>query len=329
MSNQKVKPNETPVEFLIHPRTISEGFTQSEFSDMSCMQRWNYRYNQLLYKPGIINFPFKVGSGFHDGMEQFYATSGKRVNIATLQFDEYDIPSLADNDALDYWNAILPVMMEAYQIYYIEDAIKWRILQIEREVDLLFEDLRFRGKIDLTLENKNGFWIADHKSSSKLNKWTVAGWDFRFQFMFYIWIMSKIETKLKLKGYIVNLVKKTELRIKKTESLPEFAQRVRQDMIAEPDKYFYRESYIISKDALLHFEKSVLGPKVTKLKYIIENPNHPLAKALMEEKNTDECQKYGGKPCDFIDICRHGSQMLSLYRTKPQKHLELGSIEEE
>ena len=190
MPKAKSKTDTAVTEPIIRPLTVAEGFTQSEFSDMSCMQRWNWRYNQMLVKPGSIPWPLRVGTGFHDAMEQFYLTGGARVNVATLQFEEYDVPSLQDHNDLTYWNAVLPMMIEAYKIYYKDDPIKYKILQVEREMDVTYRGLRLRGKIDLMLEDGDGLWISDHKSSGRLNKDVVAGWDFRFQFMFYIWLLS-------------------------------------------------------------------------------------------------------------------------------------------
>lgn len=308
---------------LIYRHTVSEGFTQSEFSEMSCFQRWNLRYNQLLQKPGIIQFPFSVGTVFHDAMEQFYKTKGMRVNVATLQFQEHDVPSLTDIQKREYWNHVLPAMVDAYMIYYKTDPVLWDIIHIERELDVMYRGFRLRGKIDLKIRQKNGIWIVDHKTAGRLNKDVVAGWDFRFQFMFYIWLMSKVDPD-KLQGYIVNLAKKPELRVKQNESIQQFAARVREDMIQNPDKYFFREEYLISKGALQHFETAVVDPKLTKLQYIIDHPKDPLSTALMRDKNTSECQKWGGAPCQFIDICRHGMEkMRHLYTEKPQKHEEL------
>lgn len=290
---------------------------------MSCMQRWNYRYNQLLYKQGIINFPLRVGSVWHDVMEQFYATGGARYKVATLQPEEHDIPSLVDNTIFDYWNAVLPSMMDAYAIYYKADVVKWKIEKIEEELDIIYRGIRLRGKIDIRASDANGLWIWDHKTTSALNMDVVAGWDFRFQFMFYVWLMSKVYPKLKLKGFVVNATKKPQLRLKKMESLPEFAQRVREDMIQEPDKYFYRHSYIVTKGQLENFEQNVVNPKLTLLQYAIDHPEDPLTEAMFKNKNTDECQKWGGKTCPYIELCQFGESHKFLYQTKTQKHEEL------
>lgn len=316
----KLKP-----EPLINKLTVSEGFTQSEFSDMGCMQRWYNRYNLLLQKPGVINFPLRVGTVWHDVQEQFYATAGARFKVATLQKEEGDVLSLTDLTTFDYWNHVIPAMMEAYAIYYKTDSVKWKIHNIERELDVVYRGIRLRGKIDLTASDKNGMWIWDHKTTSRLNLDVVAGWDFRFQFMFYLWLLSKVEP-LKVKGFIVNATKKPELRVKKLESLPEFAQRVREDMIQEPDKYFYRHPYFVTKGHLENFEKNVVDPKLNILQFLIDHPDDPLAWSLAHNKNTDECQKWGGAPCEFIELCKFGESHKFMYREKEQKHLELEDV---
>lgn len=290
---------------------------------MSCMQRWNYRYNQNLQPMGAFSIALVVGSAFHDAMEQFYATKGKRVNVATLQFPEGLIPSMKNELDLDYWNHVLPRMIEAYCIYYRDDHLRFTVEKIEEEVTIDYMGFTLRAKIDLVINEQGvGRFITDHKTSGRLNRDVVAGWDFRFQFMFYLWVKWKQGTEDKLKGYYINAIKKPELRVKKSESVPEFAQRVFEDMIAEPDKYFYRERYIITRDAMQHFEDEVVNPRLGVLQYIIDNPESKLSAQLLNLKNTEECQKWGA-PCAFMNLCRHGDDFLFEFEKKERKHLEL------
>lgn len=320
MTKPKLEP-------LIRPNIFSDGFTQSELSTFgSCAQKWNWRYNQLLDKAGSFSIALMVGSAFHDAMEQFYLTKGERVNVATLQFEEHVIPSAADLVLLDYWNRVLPQMVNAYSIYYKNDHEQWNVEEIEEEVSVEFQGFRLRGKIDLRFaELKGNRYILDHKTSARLTRETVAGWDFRFQFMFYLWLKLKQNPKEKLTGYYINAVKKPELRIKKNESVPEFAQRCFEDMVQEPEKYFYRERFPIPADTMAHFEKSVVIPRLTIIR-AIGDPKTPrqLAEGMLYNKNTDECQHYTGAPCPFIDLCRHGQQKMGfLYTRRDQKHMEL------
>lgn len=311
---------------LIKPQSLVDGFTQSELSTFgSCAQKWQWRYNLLLEKAGTYSIALMVGTAFHDAMEQFYATKGARVSVATLQFAEDVIPTAADLQVLDYWNHVLPEIVNAYCIYYKDDHDKWKVEQIEEEVDIVWEGFRLRGKIDLRFKESVGRFILDHKTTSRLTREAVAGWDFRFQFMFYLWLKKKQSPKEKLDGYYINAVKKPELRVKKTESVPEFAQRCFEDMIQEPEKYFYRERYLVTKDVLDHFEKAVVRPRLILLAAIADpSTPRPLAESILFNKNTDECQHYTGAPCPFIDLCRHGYEKMGfLYRTREQKHIEL------
>lgn len=313
---------------LIRPVTISDGFTQSELSTFGdCAQKWNWRYNHRLEAAGSFSFPLMVGSGLHDFMEQWYATKGKRANVATLQLPEGAIASSDDLLKLQYWNHVLPSMLKAYAIYYKDDHIKWEILQIEEEVSVEYRGLRLRGKIDLRHRESSGEYIDDHKSTSTLSKEVVAGWDFRFQFMFYLWLKWVQNPKNKINGYYINAVKKPELRVKKAESIPEFGQRVFEDMVAEPDKYFYREPFPITRGALQHFQDKVVDPRLTILKAAADVTTiRELAEAIITNKNTSECQKYTGAPCPFMHLCRHGFDENShLYEVREQKHMELES----
>lgn len=318
---------------LIRPITISEGFTQSELTTFGdCAQKWHWRYNRMLEKAGSFSFPLMVGSLMHDALEQFYATKGKRMAVATLQFDEGVIASSDDMLKLEYWQRVMEVMMKAYQIYYKDDFDLWEVEEIEEEVKVEYRGLTLRGKIDLRVSEKNnGMWILDHKSAGRFSKEMVAGWDFRFQFMFYLWLKS-LQGKHKLKGYYVNGVKKPELRVKKLESLPEFAQRVFEDMISEPEKYFYREPYPVTSEALKHFQTHVVDPRISLLKYAAMPTGDITVRHLQESilfnKNTNECQHYTGAACPYLELCRHGEdKMLFLYTQKQRKHMELEETE--
>ena len=310
---------------LVNWRTLAEGFTQSEFDEMGrCSQKWNWRYNHMLEKQGYVSFPLMVGTGFHDSMEQFYL-SPDRVTVATLQLGEGAIPSLQDITDLDYWNHVLPAMVKAYCIYYRDDRNRWKILSVEEELDVTYDGFRLRGKIDLNIDDGDAEWTVDHKTVSRLDKDVVAGWDFRFQFMFYLWLKQISRPNPNLKGYYINAVKKPELRIKKTESVPAFAQRVFEDMTQNPDKYFYRDRYQITSEMLTHFERTVVRHKLAKLKAVLD-PNTPidLARAIIQDKNTSECQTFSGAVCPYLELCRFGYEKMGfLYSKKTYKHLEL------
>lgn len=316
---------------LIRPITISEGFTQSELTTFGdCAQKWHWRYNRMIEKAGTFSFALMVGTAFHESMEEFYSTKGKRVSVATLQFAEGDIASADDILKLQYWQVVLSAMVRAYCIYYKDDFEKGEIEELEEELDVVYRGYRLRGKVDVRMQTKSdGRWIWDHKTASRLTKELVAGWDFRFQFMFYLWLKWIKDPSFKIKGYMINAIKKTELKVKKNESIPEFGQRVFEDMVTEPDKYYHREAYPITKDALIHFQTMVVDPRITLLQTAAD-PKTPrqLVEAILFHKNTNECQHYTGAPCPYLDLCRYGEEKMGfLYTKKQRKHLELEEVE--
>lgn len=320
---------------LIRPLTISEGFTQSELTTFGdCAQKWHWRYNRMIEKAGSFSFALMVGTAFHESMEQFYSTKGKRVSVATLQFEEGVIKSADDILKLQYWQVVLSAMVRSYCAHYKDDFEMWEVEEIEEELKVEYRGFILRGKIDVRVKQLNGLWIIDHKTAGRLTKETVAGWDFRFQFMFYLWLKSLQDPNIKLKGYYINAVKKTELKVKKNESIPEFGQRVFEDMIQEPDKYFYREAYPITKDALQHFQTEVVDPRLSLLKYAAQEVTEKditvrhLQEAILFNKNTNECQHYTGAPCPYLELCRYGEDKMGfLYTAKQRKHMELEEVD--
>jgi hypothetical protein len=224
---------------MIPESTIREGFTQSELSMFSaCAQKWDWRYNRRMNKPGEITFPLMIGTAFHSAMEVVYQTKFKVIPVATLQFPPNSIPTSNEIAKIEYWNEVLTQMIKAYAPRWQEKDSKLDIISLEEEVEVAYRGLRLRGKIDQTLNRAKQVWINDHKTCSRITKESIAGWNFRFQFLYYLWLKSMAYPTMKLGGYGVNLVKKPELRIKVGESNQQFAIRCFTDMVSEPEKYF-------------------------------------------------------------------------------------------
>lgn len=311
------------------PKTVEEGFTQSEITTADeCGMKWNLKYNHLLQKPDSYSFPLMVGHVLHDAWEQIYKTGFERYNIAPLQYPEGAIPSLADTGKYEYWTEVIPAMLKAYVHYWKGqgDLENLEIISLEEEISIEFLGFILRGKIDMTIRSrkiKSKFpLILDHKSSAKLDRKTVVGFDFRFQFLFYLWLKWKKYPKTKFYGYAVNMMKKPEIRPTQKENLQTFAHRVFTDMLARPEMYFYREYYNISLATLQRFELTVVVPKIERFRLGLEQPD--LFPLLFEEMNTNHCDRIGYGLCEFIDICRFGfDQMGHLYRTQDHKHPEL------
>ena len=169
-----------------------------------------------------------------------------------------------------------------------------------------------------------GYYIWDHKTTGRLDKQVITGWDFRLQFMFYCWVASKLHPKEPVRGFIINAIKKPQLKRGELETVPAFLQRVQIHMLQEPTKYFYRERLVLKKDDLRHFEVAILNPKLVRVKMLL-NPKVPdeMKYPLIPNKNTDHCLHYG-QPCEFINVCKNGLKLEQhAYRVRTHKHEEL------
>lgn len=311
--------------FQLDPAVAADGFTQSEMTLMdTCGKKWYWRYHERLRKKGDFSWALIVGSALHATLEQMYATAGARWAVPALVYPLGTILTGYQEEKERYWQHVLPAMMTAYSQYYAKDFDNFVIEQIEEKVEIEFMGFLFRGMIDLRFRPvpKDGQWIMDHKSTSRLNLAVTAGWDFRFQFMFYLWLIWKLGRD-KVRGYYINGIKKPELRQSKKESIAEFAERVRQDMVFEPQKYFYREKLIMTADAMENFEQHVLMPKIIRLQMLTGSHGPTPAFAVAHNMNTDACQMYNST-CPYIDLCRYGYDSQSFnYEQGLHKHEEL------
>lgn len=304
---------------ILRPETFAGGFTQSEIGTWDdCAEKWYLGYNQLLEKIGGFEWHFVYGDGVHASLEHFYRTG--TMEVATLQFPEGVNLTAAQEIERDMWQMILKVQMERYAEYYKDDLEAWDIWAVEEVLEYEWEGVKLRGKLDLGFDSDAIPSISDHKSFGMDD---YEGWNFRFQFMFYWWLARKV-TGRKIRKFMVNGVKKPQLRLKKDESVASFGVRVLQDMIQVPDKYFVRVNLTSMKHSMEHFEERVLRPKINRIKLLTqEGTPAMIVESLVRNQNSHNCVNYGSS-CPFLPICKHGNiREGHFYRRRADKHVEL------
>lgn len=318
-----------PQQFTINPGNIAEGFTQSEMQTLDdCAEKWYLSYNLLLKKRGSFSWALTYGSWIHSALEEFYTCKGRYTWEPEIPMDKKKFMSAAMLADEDYWREIGRVQMEVYASYRKKDLKILQPLQdgVEQILDIEFEGIRFKGMIDLVLFHTlhNGNFIMDHKTCSRIDKQTTMGWDFRFQFMFYSWLAWKKWPDLKIKGTLINAIKKPGLQRKQGESIQAFGQRVNFDMLEKPEAYFYRERLLLTKGALQRFEDTILRPKINRIKLFRDPKISDETKfAILRNKNTGHCLAYG-QACPFLACCQHGTEIEGFqYHTREHKHEEL------
>lgn len=308
---------------VLVPANFAQGFTQSELGTLDdCGEKWYLGYNHMLRKKGAFEWYFVYGDAAHRSLSEWYLSGCEEV--ASLQFPPDVFLDNTQEAERDKWQAILQVQLERYYKYYANDRDEMTPIINEEIVSVEFEGLKFTGKIDL-LAGINGEPDAmmDHKFVGRFDPTATLGWDFRFQFMFYLWMVQKA-TGRKIERFMPNAVRKPALKQGKEESLQTYISRVRQDMIQRPAEYFKREPLAMLQTSMDHFEDRVLRPKIERLRLLTEATTPAsIIEALFRNQNTSNCVKYG-KACQFLPICQHGWKREKLgYVIRENKHEEL------
>lgn len=310
-------------------RSSSLGWTQSEITTMdNCGMLWFWRYGMMLEKLDSISWHSIYGTACHSTWEEMYATQGKRWHPAPLKIPIASL-SLDQQKIRNYWTKVLDVQMRCYAHYWKDDFDFFNIQSQEIVLDYTLPNgIRLTGKVDLVFTiTDDGLWVLDHKTSVRLDLKTVMGWDFRFQFMFYVWLLWKSKGEM-FRGYYINALKKPTIRQKQKETEEEFYLRLENEMTMEPEKYYYRERLLINQQSLTYFEDNVLGPKIARI-LVLTSPHisDSIKGSIVNNMNTDYCQRYGG-PCQFLPLCNHGYELEGFqYQQRSVKHTEL--VEEE
>lgn len=331
MSQLSKRGKEIVLEYRINPFTLEEGFTQSEMQMLDdCPERWYRTYNQLLKLKGQFSWALAYGSWIHASLEEWYASKGKRMTWdPTIHQKDLGMLGRAILEKREYYEQLGAVQTDVYTSQYRNEFKILTPVMTERVIDIEWEGIRLKGMIDLVMESKKGkggLWVYDHKTTGKIDKTVITGWDFRFQFLFYVWLLKKsgILGKEKIQGFVPNALKKPQIRQGVHQSLDEFMQRVRLDMLDRPEMYFYREELILRKDTLDHFEANILRPKINRIKTAIDPDTPPEIKSfLLRNKNTNHCLHFNTQ-CPFLPLCQHGDSIEAFrYGKRKAKHEEL------
>lgn len=332
-----------PTDFEMHPETLEDGITQSEMQTMdNCPEKWNNRYNLRLTRKDEFSWASAYGKAVHAALEEWYSTKCRRYTWDLPLPPKGTILDLQRRQEYEYWDHLGQVQMQVYTSYYKRDPKVFKVLQdgIEQIVRVTYDlddDTSFEltGMIDLLLHHfgQAGIFTMDHKTTGRLDRAVTLGWTFRFQFMFYCWLAHRAFPKLKIKGWIPNGIKKSQLQWKpEKEGIEEHMARIRTDMLEFPEKYFYREPLIFRKDNIRHFEETQLKPKLYLYK-LLKDPKTPMETkiAIGRRTNTDICTKYGtGHQCPYLPLCEHGPSVEGFrYRRRDVKHTELEEALEE
>lgn len=284
---------------------------------LTCEQRYDYRYNQLL-SPRIYQRALEFGSIGHKFLEEHYVAlkEGRSLSIVeTLEKIKQDrIAQEMDAFTLQKFETDLFMaygMFQAYTTYYKSDTEKWEILLAEDMLSLpeKINGLTFRGKPDLIVREKNsGFiWVIDHKFMAQVSEGLIKKLPMDHQVHAYIqmtrhWLKEKGHD-WPIRGVIYNVVKKSQRRLKAKQTLPEFQKELHDCYLETPDDYFLRQHVIVTDHHIRYFNtfmNQVTGDMARRQ----EDKQY--------KRNIYACDSYG--ECPFLDLCLNGEVSEHLYK---------------
>ena len=257
------------------------------------------------------------GSIFHGALEIYYNDLIQR-KLKTVPSGSYISKLLADverkwksenahdsNDArslLELSCGIAEATLPHYfRKWWRDDAkIRWQSMEQEFRIPFTTKDGRktfLRGKKDGVFGSPN-IWLFETKTKSLINEGNLIDtlW-YELQVNFYLYAMLKLYKKHP-SGVLYNIIRRTCLERKKSETLKAFLSRVSGDVENRPDFYFMRYEISTTKSELLKFE--------TELEGLITDFMDWCDGLVPHYKNTAQCiTKYGR--CSMLPICSSGA----------------------
>lgn len=164
-------------------------------------------------------------------------------------------------------------LLKAYFEIYKFDSSKYNILAVEYPFKIEYMDTYLNGKIDVILEDCNGnIWITDHKFLwSRTDLLEVNELlPFDIQCNFYTFAGRNIFGN-KVRGMIYDVVKKTSLRRKVSESALEFGARIYDEAKINFIKQMMRMQSTVLDEETESWEKYTLQPTVKEIKVWFDN----------------------------------------------------------
>lgn len=210
--------------------------------------------------------------------------------------------------------ATLPVYFE---YWWKEDfkEIKWLKLEQKFSIPYKTKDGRktlIKGKKDGIFGNPN-IYLFETKTKSMLNEADLVDtlW-FELQVNLYLWAIRKMYKQVPA-GVNYNIIRRTCLPKKKSESMPLYAKRIVTDIKKRPDFYFIRLEIKIAKEEMDEWEKELEAMVVDFMNWYDGKVGH--------YKNTNSCiTKYGR--CEYLNICSEGKYQDYTKRSMVFRELE-------
>lgn len=308
------------------------GVTQSLLSSWKAC-RFKAMYSLNGYSPKKTSMGLTYGTIIHGVVEEIYKmimekklskkpskTLIEKLVLRVEKKFKKENPNL-DKDALEYLEESL-MIAEATLPYYFRywwkkdfEQYEWRALEQTFAIPYKTKDGRktiIRGKKD-GVYGTEAIRLFETKTKSMVNVGTIIDTlNFEFQVMLYLWAVKK-QYKKTPQGVTYNIIRRTSLKKKKTESLVSFSRRIKDDVQNRPSFYFIRIHATITRKKMKEFEAELEQIICDYLDWCEGKSGH--------YKSTGQCiDKYGR--CRWLSVCSKGDLSYFTKRKIVFKELE-------
>ncbi len=307
------------------------GITQSIIKDWGdCTYKFLCNVNKIEHVGMVTKVNF--GNMFHYILEYFY---NKKPLDLILDKQYSAIETICSKLLDDYKNqnaeelrlfnprdfqiekGLAIALFLGYYQFYSKDFRKFKIKDVEYELKANYRGVKLRGKVDLIFKfpQSNSFWQMEHKTKGRISENNILKLLHNdFQAMFYNFILRRV-LKLDIGGVLYNVIRKPQLRQKKTESLSDFTGRVYDDICSRPEHYYKRFQVIYSEKDMDEFQNI--------LDTMLEEIDKTINGELGTYKNTNGCEF--PFPCKYLDLCSTHNLQSYIIRDKLFPELEGGA----
>lgn len=291
----------------------------------NCRKKFYWEYIAQL-KPIKENIPFLIGGMYHDGLEKMY-TEKKFDEIEIRNFVCEKIEKVSEqanspeeSDLIWKQQAIIMGMLKGYAKHYFKRDLKlWKIIAPETTFDFKLKmGWKNRGKRDLLvkLKKNNKIMLIEHKTASIVDSGYIAKLPLDGQIISYALSVKK-EYGYLPKYILYNIVRKTAIRLKQSETFEQYLDRIENEYIENPTNYFYRELISVNKKDIDNYEIE------------LEKFAYEMMRAIGEKyyyRNLSHCTTYG--TCPFMPLCTSRTDKelqnnLYMFSQKNSAHEEL------
>ena len=297
-----------------------EKLTHSRISTrQKCPQKEVYTYVERL-RSLEPKWPLIVGAAFHLGMETLNrggdleaAIEASREPFAWESGDE-EVMAAKETYAVQV-NVLIRQAATRFTPVNTE--------MVEKEFDLPIlnpdtghksRSFRLGGKIDAMMEDDEGLWIVEYKTTGATLEQYRQTYGLSHQITLYQHAAAAQLLGRPIAGTLMRTIVKSRIKRKDGESAGSYFGRLMAAYEAEPDKYIAEDRVCRNADDIERFQRELWMETKERLWQ---------EKSGTVRRNTTACNEWGG--CEFRSICLNVPGWEGMYRVSDRQHEELSS----